>query len=554
MTGATRTCGFWRAFTLLLLLAPATVRAARAQSTVKNDPVLQAMLAEMERSKTQLKMDQIAAPFYIDYRIIDVDEYDADAAFGALLTEVRIHHRALRVVVRLGDYKHDSYYGAGEGVAQVLPVDDEIVGLRHQLWLATDQAYKTAAEALSAKQALLKQFSVDQQLDDFAHAEPVQSLGGLARLEVDTAHWQNLLRSVSALYKTDLQTESIESSLKFQAVNRYFVSSEGTIVRSGRNLYELHASASAQASDGMRLDRSHGVEVDDIKQLPSDDEFRARTVKMLATLKDLRAAPVVDEDYHGPVLFAADPAAAVFASMVGENVLGVRPRPGQSGRTTGAFANSYKSRVLPDFLSVVDDPTISQVAGQPLLGSYQFDDEGVKAMRVPVIDQGKLVNYLVGRVPILDFAASNGHGRARVAPTAPAPSLGNLIVTSTEPVPPDDLRKKLVELCRQRQLPYGYYVESTDWQNSPRLLYRVWAKDGRQELVRGATFGDLDARALRNDLIAAGNDVFVDSRVTNIPHSIVSPSILFDELEIKRANKNKDKLPEYSAPALANPK
>ena len=120
----------------------------------------------------------------------------------------------------------------------------------------------------------------------------------------------------------------------------------------------------------------------------------------------------------------------------------------------------------------------------------------------------------------------------------------------SQPLPPDDLRKRLVELCRQRELRYGYYVEATDWQLSPRLLYRVWVKDGRQELVRGATFGDLDTRALRNDLMAAGNDVFVDSRVTNIPHSIVSPSILFDELEVKRANKNKDKLPEYSVPPL----
>jgi hypothetical protein len=127
-------------------------------------------------------------------------------------------------------------------------------------------------------------------------------------------------------------------------------------------------------------------------------------------------------------------------------------------------------------------------------------------------------------------------------------------VTSSEPVPPDDLRKKLIELCQQRQLPYGYYVETTDWQLSPRLLYRIWVKDGRQELVRGAIFGDLDTRALRNDLIAAGNDVYVDSRVTNIPHSIVSPSILFDELEINRANTSKDKLPEYSAPALVNSK
>jgi TldD protein len=546
--------GFRLILVVGLLLTPAFSMQAAAQETGKNDPVLLAMQAEMERSKAELKMGQIAAPFYIDYRVIDVDEYQAEAVFGALRTNLRSRHRFLRVVVRLGDYKHDSYFGAAEGSVQVLPVDDEAIGLRHQLWLTTDQAYKAAAEAFTAKQARLKQFNVDQSIDDFAHAEPMQSIGALAKLEVDTLRWPKLLRGVSALYKSDLQTESVESSLHFQAVNRYFVSTEGTMVRSGRNLYVLSVAASTQASDGMRIDRSQGIQVDDGKQLPSDEEFLIRAAKMMATLKDLRKAPVVDEQYHGPVLFAADPAAAVFARLVGENVLGYKPRIGQPGRTTGDFANSYKARVLPDFLSVVDDPTISEFAGRPLLGYYQFDDEGVKAMRVPVIERGKLVNYVVGREPILDFPTSNGHGRARVSLTSPGPGLGNLIVTSSAPVRPDDLRKKLIELCQRSQLPYGYYVEATDWQLSPRLLYRIWVKDGRQELVRGAIFGDLDTRALRNDLIAAGNDVYVDSRVTNIPHSIVSPSILFDELEINRANTSKDKLPEYSAPALANSK
>jgi predicted Zn-dependent protease len=552
MTGSISNHGIRWALTVLAVLALSTL--SNAQASADSDPVLRALLAEMERSKSQLKMEQVAAPFYIEYRVIDVDEYDSEAAFGALRVDVHLRHRGLRVVVRLGDYKHDSYFGAGEGVIQGLPVDDEVLGLRHQLWLATDQAYKAAAEALTAKQAQLKRFNVDQPIDDFAHAEPVQSLGDLKKIEVDPIRWQNLLRNVSALYKTDPQTEAVDSALRFQAVNRYFVSSEGTIVRSGQSLYELHVTATTQASDGMRLDRSHGVAVDDIKQLPSDDEFRAHAAQVLAALKDLRAAPVVDEDYHGPVLFAADPAAAVFASLVGENVLGRKPALGQPGRTTGAFANSYKSRVLPDFISVVDDPTITHIGSNPLLGFYGLDDEGVKAMRVPVIDHGQLVNYLVGREPILDFTASNGHGRARATLTSSGPGLGNLIVTSSEPVATDDLRKKLVELCRQRQLPYGYYVEATDWTLTPRMIYRVWAKDGHQELVRGAVFGDLDTRALRNDLIAAGNDVFVDSRVTNIPHSIVSPSILFDELEVKRANKNKDRLPEYSAPALLNSK
>src|SRR5215472_10843847 len=191
--------GFW--LVLTLLLAPVLIGTGSAQSAAGNDPVLRAMVAEMERSKTQLKMEQIPAPFYIDYRVIDVDEYDAEAAFGALLTDVRGRRRALRVVVRLGDYKHDSYFGAGEGVVQILPVDDEIIGLRHQLWLATDQAYKAAAEALSAKEAERRRFNVDQPVDDFAPAEPVQSLGSRASLDFDAVYWQNLLRNVSALYK-----------------------------------------------------------------------------------------------------------------------------------------------------------------------------------------------------------------------------------------------------------------------------------------------------------------------------------------------------------------
>jgi predicted Zn-dependent protease len=273
---------------------------------------------------------------------------------------------------------------------------------------------------------------------------------------------------------------------------------------------------------------------------------------MLATLKELRDAPVADEEYRGPVLFSADAATPVLADLVGENILGIKPDLGQPARTKGAFASSYKSRVLPDFLSVMDDPTLASLNGRSLMGKYEVDDEGVKAMPVSVIENGKLVNYLMARAPIRNFPASNGHGRARVPQNAPGPSLGNMIVRSSESSSPDQLKKKLIEICQQRDLPYGYYVETLGPQRVPRLLYKVWVKDGHEELVRGAIFGDLDARTLRNDLIAAGNDVNIENRPLNIPHSIVNPSILFDELEVKRANANKDKLPEYPAPKVAS--
>jgi predicted Zn-dependent protease len=229
----------------------------------------------------------------------------------------------------------------------------------------------------------------------------------------------------------------------------------------------------------------------------------------------------------------------------------LKPGLGQPARTKGAFASSYKSRVLPDFLSVVDDPTLATFNGTSLLGSYEVDDEGVRAMRVEVIEKGKLVNYLLGREPILDFPASNGHGRARLPFSSPTPSLGNVLVSSSEAISQEELKKKLLELCQQRDLPYGYYVESVTGANAPRLLYKVWVKDGHEELVRGAVFGDLDARALRNDLVAAGSDLRIQNRALIVPHSIVSPSILFDELEVKRQDIQKSKLPEYPAPPVA---
>jgi len=515
-----------------------------------SDPVLEAMRTELERSKTSLKLEGMAAPYYIDYRVTDMDAYAAEASFGALVSNVGAHLRFVRVVVRVGDYKQDSFFGQGEGSLEIMPVDNDLLTLRHAIWLATDKAYKAATEALSEKQAQLKQFTVDQPVDDFAHAEPVISIEPLAKLDFDHGPWLKMLRDGSARYKSDPLIESLGASLRFSCVNRYFVNSEGTAVRNGQTLYEMQVNMSTQAMDGMRLDRGHSFIATRMKELPSEQTFLDEVSSLLATLKELRDAPVVQDEYRGPVLFSADAAAGVFSDLVGDHVLGVKPDLGQPARTKGAYATSYKVRILPDFISVVDDPTLAEVNGESLLGAYTIDDEGVKASPVTVVENGKLINYLIGRSPIRDFPASNGHGRAKLPENHPGPSLGNLIVRSSEPQSKEALRKKLVEICQQRDLPFGYYVETFGPRLTPRLLYKVWAKDGHQELVRGATFGELDQRSLRNNLIAAGDAVYVDNRPLNIPHSIVSPAILFDELEVKPANLNKEKLPEYAAPAV----
>lgn len=553
---------------LLLSLCSASTLAQSAGSQVNggDDPVLQAMHAELERSKNQLKLEQMAAPYYIDYHATDVDTYTAEAAYGAVRADARNHVRYLRVVVRVGDYKQDSFFapapGFGpvpgfapaQGVVDFMSLDNDVLTLRRQLWLATDRAYKAALEGLAAKKAQLKQLTIDQPVDDFARSEPLHMVNPLVKLDVNPQPWIKMIKQASAIYKKDMDVQYLDTSLRFMAVNRYYMNSEGTVTRHGQTIYELTLSGFAQAADGMRLDRSHDYAVTNIKELPSESDLMAEANKLLGSFKDLRAAPIVDEDYHGPVLFSADAATNVMADLVGENILGRKPNLGQSARTTGAWSTNYKTRVLPDFLSVVDDPTIYSMEGKSLLGGYPVDDEGVKAERVSLIENGKLINYLMDREPIRDFPASNGHGRARVPANPPGPSIGNLIVKSAQPVPSKQLKEKLIALCRERELPYGYYIETMGPSRTPRLLYKVWVKDGHEELVRGAIFGSLDTRALRDNLIAAGDDVNVENQVLNIPHSFVNPSILFDDLEVKRGDTKNDKLPDYPAPALVSAK
>jgi hypothetical protein len=336
----------------------------------------------------------------------------------------------------------------------------------------------------------------------------------------------------------------------FIAENRYFLNSEGTVARTGQTRYAVYIGGSTQASDGMLLQRSRGDRAAELQELPTREQFLKTADTLLATLKQLREAPVVDEEYRGPVLFAADAAATVVSELIEPNLLGRKPEIGENARTTGKWSSSYKSRVLPDFINVFDDPTISTISGQSLSGNYSIDDEGVKAQRVSLIEKGQLVSYLVGRQPIRDFPASNGHGRAG-STASPSPYPGNLILQSTDPRPDAELKKKLMELCKQRDLSYCFYVATMGSRLVPRLLYRIWTKDGREELVRGAVFGDLDVRSLRGGLIAAGTALDVDDRFEPVPFSVASPALLFDELEVKRSEATKQKLPEYPAPALS---
>lgn len=530
--------------------AKVSVETAAAHDAAKGDILLESLLAELDRSKAKLKMDQVQAPYYIEYRVNDVDEFSADAAFGAVRQNERSHLRILRVVVRVGDYRQDSYYNRGLGNASILPLDNDPIALRRQIWLLTDEAYKQAADAYAEKLSALKQFTPDPNpVEDFSKAPVVSLVGNPASFKLDQTEWTKTLEDVTNVYRQYPEVQMVSATARFTSVNEYFVNSEGTIVRQGRSTATLTLNGSTQAPDGMRLSRNPFWTEEKPEQLPSREELLRESRKMLDTLKALRESPIVEESYRGPVLFTPDAADDIMATLVGNNLLGRKPQLGRPNRTTGAFATSYKTRVLPKFVTVVDDPTMKTFSGKPLLGSYEVDSEGVKAQAVTLVNSGVLESYLIGRQPIRDFPASNGHGRANPG-GAPFPNLGVLLVKSEEPETTKTLTDRLKQMASDQNKAYGYRVDTLGPGNAPRLLYRVYVKDGHEELVRGAVFNELDVRALRNDLTAVGDDPLVSNRVAGLPQTIISPSLLFDELEVKRADTTKEKLPEYPAPEL----
>src|SRR5256714_12313757 len=272
-----------------------------AHTAAKGDGLLEALLTELDRSKTQLKMDQVQTPYYIEYRVNELEDIGAEAAFGALRENQHIHVRVLRVVVRIGDYKQDSYFSRGQGESNILPLDNDPIALRHQIWLTTDEAYKAAGQALAEKQAAMKQFSADPSpVDDFAKAPQMVAVEPTVSLRVDETTWKKTLEDLTGLYRQYPDVQSVTASARFSAINEYLVNSEGTVTRCGRTTYSLQLNSSAQAADGMRLSRSPAFMVARPEELPTRDALMGEAKKMLETVVALRQAPIVEEEILRP--------------------------------------------------------------------------------------------------------------------------------------------------------------------------------------------------------------------------------------------------------------
>ncbi|HEX7729468.1 MAG TPA: metallopeptidase TldD-related protein [Terracidiphilus sp.] len=535
------------------LLAP-FASSAQTRSDAEKDPILAAMLTELDRSMAHLQLQGFAKPYFIQYRITEVDAFQTGAAYGATTGSNHQHQRIARITVRVGDYKTDSSGAGADSALELAALDGNPIAVRSALWIGTDMAYKAALASYAKKQADLKQVETPPQADDFSHEKPVISLAAPISLSLDEDAWVARVSRASGLYRTDSTVSATRQNVQYCSSNfaarvttTYIVNSEGAIVRKSAAEYQQGFAAGTQAADGMKIERSFATNGPSLSDLDAEEAFNKRAVEQIASLATLSNAPLVEEEYHGPLLLSNDAATDTLQSIIGSGVTASRPQLGTEARTVGPLASSLHARVLPEFLSAVDDPSITTFNGKGVLGAYTVDDEGVPAQPVQLIKSGRLENYLMSRESVRDFPQSNGHGRAGLT-GAPDSSIGVLKFTAEDGKSKEELNQQLIALAKDRGLKNVYYVETLGGPLNPRLLYKV-SLDGSRQLVRGAVLDDLDLRALRSGIIAAGKELWLGNSFGDIPQTVLAPALLLDDVTIRRANEKNDKLPFYPPPA-----
>jgi len=568
--------------------AVALTAVAIAQAPVA-DPVIAAMRDEAARS-SKLNLPNMEPPYFVEYVLNEADSFAVTANLGGLVSRRRDVFREPEVHVRVGDYKFDNTNFAGGGFGgsrydlESFPVENAYPVLRRYLWLETDSAYKGALEAISRKRAAMRNIQQGEQLDDFAHAEPVHYVKAFGRLAIDEDEWAKRVRTLSGIFAKFPEVKNSEVDLQSAEGGYYVVNSEGTEVKAVENVTYVRARATAQAPDGMTVRDAVAFHSLDLAHMASETEMERGVTAMAENVVALAKA-AKGEDYSGPVLFEGVAGAQVFAEVLGKNLAPLRrPAGGRGGSApAGDLEGRMGARVLPDTFDVVDDPTQKEWRGRPLFGSYEVDREGVIPKPLRLVEKGVLKAFLLTRQPVKGFEGSNGRARLPGAGAANYADMSNLFVSSSETTPAAELKKKLIELIQARNKPYGMIVRKMDFPSSaavdevrsllqasqgaahpvsvPLLVYKVFP-DGREELVRGLRFRGFTARALK-DILAAGDDQAVFEFLDNeAPFAliggssftaetcVVAPSILIDDLELHPAEEEQPKLPVVPAPDM----
>jgi predicted Zn-dependent protease len=595
-----------------LLSALATSSAAFAQAPADNDHTLQAMRDEMGRAKSRLelqipKVDKPVRPYYLEYRLLDMDVREVVAEFGALVTSNHTRNRLMNVQARVGDYKQDSSNFISEegfrgfiGPSGTVGIDRDYDSLRQDLWIATDQAFKEAVEAYSRKQAYLSSLARQSDINDFSRVQPIQHVEPLSTPDWTNRNWEQEARDSSAALRDFPQIYESRVTYYLIYTTEYLLTSEGTEVRANHSYAAIESGMSSLADDGMQVNHFYTTYAPRPADLPNADTVRKALNVAGTELMAIRAAPPAP-DYTGPVLFESRASGALIAAVLTPSLSGARPplafqpvveqlMSSLGGRSD--WSGKIGSRVLPASVALWDDPGAKDAKGIPLIGGYAIDQEGVAGEKVTVVDEGKLKDLLMSRRPGPDFEKTNGHGRSAFLSDA-RPVMSNLFFSSTETLSKDDLKKKFLDTCRTEKLEYCMVVRQMDnpslsllhqddfsellasfggnaaTDRLPLVVYKIYPADGRQEIVRGARISGFSPRMLRN-IEAVGDDAFVFNYMQNqtagvagtslaafgtaqngLPASVVAPSLLFEEVEVRGARGEPKRLPLLPEPPMS---
>jgi TldD protein len=521
--------------------------------------LLDAMTTELHRAFTSLgrpgtgqaESDKQLPPYFLSYSVSDASYVGIRAQYGALVDSTANHVRVADVQVRLGSPKLDNTHGTHRSSAvnsMELPLTDDRVALERTLWLATNTGYGNALDNyLRVKTEAEVRAKEEDSSPDFSEEAPQTYIGKPApQVVVNTATWEHRVTDLSKVFRECPDVYQNMVMLTVQNETDYFASSEGSQVVTPHLAARLVVFAVTRADDGMDLFRAQTFEAETVEGLPKQEELEAAVRELGKSLEALRKAPVT-EPFDGPAILSGRAAAVFFHEVLGHRLEGQRQRGDEEGQT---FTKDIGKEVLPTFLSVADDPTRTKFGDTWLSGSYLYDDEGQKARKVDLIDDGVLKTFLMSRLPIASFADSNGHGRAQTG-RVPTGRQGNLIVTSTKMEPESELRKQLIEEAKKQGKAYGLYFEDISsgfavttrsspqaFQVIPLVVYRVYVDGRPDELVRGVSIVGTPQAALKR-ILATGDksEVFngeCGAESGTVPVSAVAPAMLVSEMETQK--------------------
>jgi TldD protein len=527
------------------------------------------MQGELQRAQSSLSKSD-PAPYYVSYEVYDQHTLVVTGTYGTILNSSASNRRWADVTMRVGTPALDNTHNENResGITSgALPLTDDRDAIARSLWDMTNKEYRRAAPAYAKVVSSTAVQAVEEDKSpDFSRETPqTELLEASAPIAMDQKNWEDKIRKYSAAFRKYPEVYTSSVTLQIQQSTSYFVSSEGGKVETPGLTARLVLEAETRAVDGMGLVRVETFQSTHAADLPSEQELTAKVEKMAADLKALRDAPLA-EPYDGPALLSGRAAAVFFHEVLGHRLEGHRQRGETEGQT---FTKKINQAVLPDFLSVYDDPTLGNLGGVPLAGTYAHDDEGVPSQRVPLIQGGILKNFLMSRMPITNFAQSNGHGR-RQAGFMPTGRQGNLIVQSSKSVKDSELRGKLIEEAKKAGKPYGLYFEDVQggftlttrelpqaFQVLPVIVWRIYADGRPDQLVRGVDIVGTPLASL-NRILLTGDTPSVFNGICgaesgSVPVSASAPAMLFSELEVQKRAASRERPPILPAPGFDEP-